>query len=215
MVKASILHISVFIFIFFSNACAEIPGKVLFIEIKQLPAVWWKEPERVWDVWDTNTYYLWGANRHNCNTSPRKRLRGSGLASKSGPTRGRGHTHYVGIITTSLRTNNNDRIFSDLENKLKSGSSIVFPVIKGRCALGTGVAFRRYGDIKNWYRSQKYLFEKVIGLFTLANEIEIEEGVYWPDCGESMKSESTINFQIRSIEDIQDIIHYLDTKIAS
>ncbi len=191
-------------------------GKVIFAEIQQLPKGWHYDLDSAWRVWDENSYYLWGANPRNYSKrDPSQKLKGSGLASRKGPTRGRGHPHYIGIITTSLEFDKNDRVFKDLEAKLLSGANIVIPLISSRFGLGTNAAFRRHSKIRNWYISQKYLFEKILYLSGLASEIVAPEGAFWPDCGLTRQSESPVNFAILTIEDLNNILPYLDSKIGS
>lgn len=187
------------------------PGKVMFSEIKQLPKKWWRDPQSVWTVWDNNTYYLWGANLRNYKITD-STLGGSGMASPDGPSRGRGHPHYVGVITTSLSFVENDLIFSFLEERLEDGADIVIPVCKGRFALGTGVAFLRYATIQNWYESQHYLFKKIRRLTKKAKEIEIAPGTFWPDCGLTKSTNSVVNISIQNIDDIKELMRYLNDR---
>jgi hypothetical protein len=190
-------------------------GKIIFAEIPQLPKNWWNDHESVWEIWDKETYYLWGANLRNyVIKDPAIILKGSGMASINGPTRGRGHAHYVGVITTALENYENDKIFTELESKLRNGSNIVIPVINGRFGLGTGVAFLRHSSLENWYRSQKHLLEEIIRLSSVATEVDILEGTYWPDCGITMNTKTPIAFPIKSVSDIEALISYLNSKIV-
>ena len=211
-----LLILIVLIFTININGFAEspdTPGKLIFNEMPQLPLNWWKKPSSAWNTWDENSYYLWGANLTNYKiSSPTKKLKGSGMASSEGPTRGRGHPQFIGIIVTSLSFRENEAIFSFLENKLRDGANVVVPVINGRYALGTGVAFRRHRCIEDWYTSQKYLFEKMIHLSSIAQEVTFQEGVFWPDCGFSTNPESPQLFSIESLEDIKSLHHYVGEK---
>lgn len=192
-----------------------VPGKLMFQEVKQLPDHWWKDFEIAWDFWERNSYYLWGANIGNYKKrNPNKKLKGSGLASRKGPTRGRGHPHYIGVITTSLSFKKNDKVFDFLEQKLRDGNNVVIPLLSSRYGLGTNAAFRRYKKIKDWYRSQKYHFEKIMQLAKLASEVVIPEEAFWPDCGLKCKSKSEVNFLIQTIDDFPHILIYLNSKIV-
>ncbi len=184
----------------------DVPGKVIFAPIAQLPKNWWEDPETVWDVWERDTYYLWGANLGNYRINPMKTLGGGGMASSDGPSRGKSHAHYVGVITTSISFEENDVVFARLERKLREGANIVVPIYHGRFSLGTGHALNWFSSKRKWYQTQKYLVEKILELSMIASAVEIPERVYWPDCMNGNEK----RLPIQHVEDLQKIIEYLN-----
>lgn len=87
-------------------------------------------------VSDMSTVYAWGANLHNARMQHGRKLMGGGMASEKGPTGGRAHAHYVGIVSI-LYPEHNDTLgramcavedaFDKLHSKLRQGFHIEFP----------------------------------------------------------------------------------------
>ena len=180
-------------------------GKLLFTPIPNLPDNWWNDPGATKRVW-ANTYYLWGANTGNYRKfDPQSFLSGSGLASKKGPTHGRGNPQYIGVITTSRSFKKNNKVFQDLKEKLLAGANIAVPVYDGKISLGAGVAYKRYKNKAHWYQSQKYLLEKIAVLGSLASSVEIPEGTFWSDVGKSKLFGKPVSISVRSLEDLLQI----------
>ena len=91
-------------------------------------------------------YYVWGANTYNYNYRKGKILgyvdkltgekkSGSGMASPKGPTKGRAHPHYIGIISIFKPGDDleeirkiNQKQFRKLYRKLLEGHNVVFPL---------------------------------------------------------------------------------------
>src|ERR1044072_320242 len=127
-------------------------GTLIFSGIHQLPDNWWNDqppndPASVWSVWHKNTFYTWGANSGNYQLAIGQSLHGLGMADVKGPSRGRAHPHYVGIITMDVNDMpKNDPVFLALENELSNGNHVVIPSFKGRFSLGTGLG----ANVPNW-----------------------------------------------------------------
>lgn len=91
-------------------------------------------------------YYVWGANTYNYNYRKGKVLgyvdritgekkNGSGMASSKGPTKGRAHPHYIGIVSIFKPGDDleeirkiNEKQFRKLYRKLLEGHNVVFPL---------------------------------------------------------------------------------------
>lgn len=91
-------------------------------------------------------YYVWGANSYNYNYRKGKILGytdrltgekkgGSGMASAKGPTRGRAHPNFIGIISIFKPGDNMEEItkinakqFRKLYRKLLEGHNVIFPL---------------------------------------------------------------------------------------
>lgn len=207
-------------------------GKVIFSKINQVPDHWIDNPSSVWNVWDKNTYYLWGANALNYDLKQGDNLMGLGMAGANGPTRGYAHDHYIGLDTMDFSTSRNPGVFSKLENLLKSGNDIVVPTFKGCYSLGTGIAHQNPG----WQKIQKQIMEGLISLVENASSLEVPDDTFWPDCrtlisvsdgfgGQRMDSICSTEFRsqldsktkgavvIKSIEDLKLIVAKLSVEV--
>lgn len=154
-------------------------GKVIFAGIKQLPDLWWTDPNiDVWQVWDKNTYYLWGANQGNYNLAQGQRLMGAGMAGPKGPTRGYAHDHYVGLDTMDYSDTRNPGVFKKLDGLLSNGQNIVVPTYHGCCSLGTGIGSTGL----DWVKIQIQLFQGLLSLITKASAVDYGHQTFWPDC---------------------------------
>ncbi|MFT5777595.1 MAG: hypothetical protein ACI837_000531 [Crocinitomicaceae bacterium] len=190
-------------------------GKIIFAEIPRLTDDWWtklplNDPAIVWTVWNKSTYYLWGANAGNYQVMPMGTLLGgSGLAGvKHGPSRGRFHPHYVGIITMDLSSMPlNDAVFADLLTKLKSGKDIVVPIYNEdhatpatfKYSLGTGIGAGQPG----WGGIQKSIFQQILTLGDSASSVDIPSGTYWPN---GLATQPYPHIPLKSLSDIKTII---------
>jgi hypothetical protein len=181
-------------------------GNLVFSTIKQLPDNWWNspppdDPSSVWSVWDQNTYYLWGANAGNYQgIEIGQSLNGAGMAGTNGPTLGRAHPHYVGIITMNQDDMpKNDAVFSALSNLLKNGRNVVIPTYHGQFSLGTGIACSQSG----WRQIQIYLLTQIVKLGQDATTVQIPSGTFWPDC---RKSKPYPQYPIARLDDLKDIV---------
>ncbi|HSS19027.1 MAG TPA: hypothetical protein VLL54_03040 [Pyrinomonadaceae bacterium] len=182
-------------------------GSLIFSGIPQLPDNWWlgkpaNDPADVWTVWDKNTFYGWGANSGNYQgIAIGQSLHGGGMADPIiGPSRGRAHPHYVGIITMSLYDNpKNDPVFAALAQEIANGNNIVIPSHHGRLSLGTGIG----ATVPNWGDIQKYLLAKIYDLGTKAGAVKIPHGTFWPDC----RTDPATNHPIKKLDDINDIVN--------
>lgn len=184
-------------------------GTLIFSGIHQLPDNWWSDqppndPSSVWNVWDKNTFYTWGANSGNYQLAIGQSLHGLGMADVSGPSRGRAHPHYVGIITMNLNDMpKNDPVFLSLENELSNGNNVVIPSFKGRFSLGTGIG----ASVSNWAEIQKYLLGKIHGLGQKASAATIPPGTFWPDCRTSSDKAHQKTYPITKLDDITGIVN--------
>ena len=188
--------------------------KLVFEEIPQLPDNWWdgtpsSNPSIVWTVWDENTYYLWGANVGNYQLKPIGTIiGGGGMAGPNGPTRGRHHPHYVGIITMDAsEMPKNDAVFNYLAGLASNNdNNILIPVYNTsssgtpeyKFSLGTGIG----GSQPKWADIQIYILKQIVKLAALC-DVDIPDGVYWPDC---RQPQPYPRYQLKSIQDIEDII---------
>lgn len=181
-------------------------GTLIFSGIHQLPDNWWNgqppsDPVSVWTVWDKNTFYTWGANAGNYQgIGIGKSLGGGGMASDTGPSRGRAHPHYVGVITMDLNDMpKNDPVFASLEQEIGNGKNVVVPSFHGRFSLGTG-----YGaHVPNWGDIQKYLLAKIYALGQKASSTTIPHGTFWPDC----RTDPSTDHPIKKLDDLMDIVN--------
>ena len=184
-------------------------GTLIFSGIHQLPDNWWNDPPAsdptsVWTVWNRNTFYAWGANAGNYQgIAIGKSLQGGGMADPIiGPSRGRAHPHYVGIITMNLHDMpKNDPVFLALENEIGNGNNVVIPSFHGKLSLGTGIG----ATVPNWADVQKYLLQKIYGLGQKAAAIKIPPGLYWPDC--RIDPKKPIPYPISKLDDLMDIVN--------
>jgi hypothetical protein len=181
-------------------------GTLIFSGIHLLPDNWWNDPPpsdpaSVWNVWDKNTYYTWGANAGNYQgIAIGKSLGGEGMASDTGPSRGRAHPHYVGVITMDLNDMpKNDAVFLSLEQEIGNGKNVVIPSFKGRFSLGTGWG----AHVPNWAGIQKYLLEKIYALGQKASASKIPSGTFWPDC----RTDPEKNHPVRKLDDLMGIVN--------
>ena len=181
-------------------------GSLIFSGIHRLPDNWWNDPPRtdpasVWNVWDRDTFYTWGANAGNYQGIPiGKSLHGDGMAGAlHGPSRGRAHPHYVGLITMSLPDMpKNDPVFVSLENEISNGNNVVIPAFNGRFSLGTGIG----KTVQNWAEIQKYLLTKIYDLGQKAS-VTIPPGTFWPDCRKDPEEAHPIT----KLDDLMDIVN--------
>jgi hypothetical protein len=155
-------------------------GTLVFSPIAQLPDKWWTDLDNVWSVWDPNAHYLWGANSGNYSgIAIGGSLNGRGMAGANGPTRGRAHPNYVGIITMDAQDMPlNDSVFDRLEEFLRTGKNVVVPTQHLKLSLGTGIG----ATAPDWDQIQSYLLKKIHQLGMIARNVDIPEGTYWPDC---------------------------------
>jgi len=181
-------------------------GTLIFSGIHQLPDNWWNDqppndPASVWNVWNKNTFYTWGANAGNYQgIAIGKSLNGDGMAGDRGPSRGKAHPHYVGIITMSLNDMpKNDAVFHALENEIANGHNVVIPAFKGRFSLGTGIG----ANVPNWAEIQKYLLAKIYGLGQKASAPTIPPGTFWPDC----RTQPETTYPISKLDDLMGIVN--------
>ena len=181
-------------------------GTLIFSGIHQLPDNWWNDqppndPASVWNVWNKNTFYTWGANAGNYQgIAIGKSLNGDGMAGDRGPSRGKAHPHYVGIITMSLNDMpKNDAVFHALENEIANGHNVVIPAFKGRFSLGTGIG----ANVPNWAEIQKYLLAKIYGLGQKASAPTIPPGTFWPDC----RTRPETTYPISKLDDLIGIVN--------
>jgi hypothetical protein len=191
-------------------------GKLIFAEIPRLPDNWWNgtpknDPSIVWTVWNQSTYYIWGANSGNYQAMPMGTiLGGSGLAGIAhGPSRGRYHPHYIGVITMDFSEMHlNDAVFADLLTKLKSGMNIVVPIFNEdhltpatfKYSLGTGIGANQ----PDWGKIQKSIFQQILTLGNAASTIDIPSGTYWPNGLDTMPYPQ---IPLTSLADINSIIN--------
>lgn len=189
-------------------------SNMIFQEIPQLTDNWWlgkpaNDPAIVWTVWTKDTYYLWGANAGNYQQKQIGTLiGGGGLAGVNGPSRGRHHPNYVGVITMNLADMpKNDAVFSYLSGLAKnSKNSIVIPIYNTsktgtpeyKFSLGTGIG----SGIPNWGDIQKYVLQQIVALSKIC-KVTIPKETYWPDC---RQSKPFPRHPMTSISDIQNII---------
>ncbi len=192
-------------------------GKIIFAEIPRLDLGWENgtptdDPANVWNIWDKNCFYLWGANRFNyTGIAIGQSLNGGGLAGRKGPTRGLAHPHYIGVNTMEVGHHaDNVAIFADLTTKLSNGNDIVFPIFHDdgtpvgsfKYSLGTGLG----SDVFKWGDIQKNIFSLLLQLSKTASAVVIPAGVYWPDCRNNNKLP---HYAVKDMSDIQAIIAVL------
>jgi predicted NAD-dependent protein-ADP-ribosyltransferase YbiA (DUF1768 family) len=188
-------------------------GTLIFGEIKKLVDNWWtslpaNDPADVWTTWDRDTYYLWGANSGNYDGIPvGGPLNGDGMASvNSGPTRGRAHPHYVGVITMAQSDlPKNDPIFQALAAKLTAGQDVVIPTFHGKLSLGTGIG----GTIPHWDAIQEYLLRQIHALGASAKSVTIPAGTFWPDLRPHKGGQP---YPISQLDDLITLANMLSTK---
>ena len=187
-------------------------GILSFGEIKQLDNQWWTsppsdDPALVWNTWDRDTYYLWGANVGNYTGIPLgDSLNGDKMAGPNGPSRGRAHPHYVGVITMSASDlPKNDAVFQSLATLMASGKDIQVPSYHGRLSLGTGIG----ATVPNWPDIQKYLLEQIIVLASGASSVTIPPGTFWPD----VRNKPETAHKISSVADLQNIVDFLSGNV--
>lgn len=193
------------------------PGKISFGTIPTLSDNWWQNGVNgAFPPWDQNTLYVWGANIDNyAKNDPTQNLDGGGMASATGPSKGRGHPNYVGIVTTSLDKPENDAVFSKLESDLQNNKNIVFPMANNKFGLGTGIAYNWFNSDNDWKESQKYLLNKIDALISQASQIEFEGEPFWPDCSvvadcKKVSAQEAGTFSLVGSKSFQRIGRYLD-----
>lgn len=181
-------------------------GTLIFSGIPALPDNWWQgqpanDPASVWTVWKKDTFYTWGANAGNYQVPLGKSLNGLGMAADDGPSKGRAHPHYVGIITMNLQDMpKNDPVFLALENELGNGNNVVIPSHHGKLSLGTGIG----AGVPNWAEIQKYLLEKIYALGGKASASKIPPGTYWPDC--RIDPKHPVAYPLAKLDDLKNIV---------
>jgi len=162
-----------------------VKGGLRFGAVERLKDDWWMspppgDPQAVWDTWDRDTYYVWGANSGNYRgIAIGQLLGGGGMAGTShGPSVGRAHPHYIGVITMSTADlPKNDAVFQELARYLARGKHVVIPTYHGEWSLGTGIG----KGVSGWGDIQKYLVSQVYALGQAAGSVTIPAGTYWPD----------------------------------
>lgn len=188
------------------------PGSLQFSEIPRLPDQWWdgtpkSDPDRVWTVWDRSTWYIWGANSGNYLQGPIGGLiGGGGMAGPNGPTRGRMHPHYIGIITMNAADMPlNAPVYAGLEALIAKGDNVAIPVYVDRqmvpgfkLSLGTGIG----GNQPNWGDIQKNVLSGIVRIGQAAARVEIPKGAYWPD----LRQPTPKIYPIASLDDISSIV---------
>ncbi len=165
-------------------------------------------------------YFLWGANEDNVYATLDKKLNGSGMASKDGPTCGLAKPNYIGILTVNRETRLdrlqaiNKNQFRKLKIHLSKGSIIVFPVypVKNTTlyefSLGSGEA-RKDAD---WYFIQKNIMENIIKLIMETGvqlDIPKRHSLYWQ--GQSPQKK---RIYIESVQDLKDIVNYIQDQLT-
>ena len=185
------------------------PGQLRFGTIERLADDWWtspppNDPQAVWNTWDRDTYYLWGANSGNYQgIAIGQLLGGGGMAGTNGPSRGRAHPHYVGVITMDVADlPKNDPVFQELAGYMANGKNVVAPTFHGEWSLGTGIG----KNIPNWGDIQKYLLSHVYSLGQAASGAVFPPGTYWPDWRPGMNG---VKHPIASMSDLLAIIQML------
>ncbi|GAB4182282.1 MAG: hypothetical protein Tsb002_03330 [Wenzhouxiangellaceae bacterium] len=189
------------------------PATLSFGQVPRLPQNWWvdqptSDPESVWQVWRRDTYYLWGANQGNYRQQAIGTvIGGGGMAGDQGPTRGRYHPHYVGVITMQYQTMpGNDAVFGTLQQWLDQGHHVVVPTFPdpsiqatgAKFSLGTGIG----GSQPHWDHIQRYLLSHIVALSQHAERTEFPAGTYWPD----LRRQPVVTHPLTSLQDIQRII---------
>lgn len=188
------------------------PGSLQFAEIPRLPDQWWvdapeTDPARVWTVWNRSSWYIWGANSGNYRQGPIGSLiGGGGMAGPNGPTRGRMHPHYVGVITMNEADMPlNAPVYARLAALIDSGDTVVIPVFVDRqlvpgfkLSLGTGIG----GNQPDWGEIQSNVLSGIVRLGQAAGRVEIPKGAYWPD----LRQPTPKIHPIASLEDISAIV---------
>ncbi len=193
-------------------------GTLSFAEIRKLPDNWWldppvSDPPSVWTVWDKDTYYTWGANIGNYDTYDKigTLIGGGGMAGVShGPTRGRNHPHYRGVITMSVSATENAQIFADLAGLAAQDKTVVIPIFhdaklsaKGyKLSLGTGIG----SGVQNWGSIQKEVLSQIVTLGRACGTVTLTHDVYWPDLRPGMDDKL---YWIKTLDDIQAIVDIL------
>jgi hypothetical protein len=171
-----------------TNLSNQTNGKIIFGGIRQLPDLWWSDKTiDVWQTWDRDSYYLWGANQYNYNLLEGQSLMGAGMAGSNGPTRGYAHDHYVGLDTMDFSDTRNPGVFKKLEALLLNGNNVVVPIHHGCCSLGTGIG----GTAQDWRKIQLQLFEGLLSLIQKSSSLVLPPQTFWPDCRILETSSST------------------------
>lgn len=196
-----------------SGTSSSLAGDLIFAEIPRLPNLWWtgapaNDPSIVWTVWDRKSYYLWGANIGNYQQQAiGAQINGGGMAGTSGPTRGRYHPHYVGVITMQFSAMpNNKAVFDELSKWISQGNNIVVPAFFDqniratgfKLSLGTGIGATqpRWGDI------QSYLLTHIVQLGLQCKQTQFPYELYWPD----LRQQPVNIYSINSLDDINNIV---------
>lgn len=160
-------------------------------------------------MWDETTWYLWGANVGNYRQGPIGTLiGGDGLAGVNGPSRGRYHPHYVGLITMTVADlPENAPVFAALAARVDGGGSVVVPVYDTaeggpptlKLSLGTGIAAGQPG----WGAIQRSILSGIVKLGQRCGAVKIPAGVYWPDC---RTPEPCVRYPVATLADIEHIV---------
>jgi len=189
-------------------------GTLSFGSIKQLDDQWWtspppNDPAVVWKTWDRDSYYLWGANAENyTGIAIGDSLNGGGMAGDNGPSRGRAHPHYVGVITMSTGDlPKNDAVFQALATLMASGKTVQVPSYHEKLSLGTGIG----SSVTGWADIQKYLLEQIIVLAGTASSVIIPHGTFWPD----VRTTPETRHYISSVADLQKIVDFLSGTVQA
>ncbi|MCY0096095.1 hypothetical protein [Hoeflea ulvae] len=189
------------------------PGTLKFAEIPRLPDDWWdgtptSDPDVVWTVWDRATWYTWGANSGNYQQGPIGTVIGGGgmAGAAHGPTIGRMHPHYIGIITMNdADMPLNTPVYADLQALIAKGENVVIPIFVDhqigpgyKLSLGTGIGSSQ----PNWGDIQKNVLSGIVQLGNAAGAVEIPQGTYWPD----LRQSPPVIHKITCLDDISTII---------
>ena len=140
---------------------------------------------------EMDTVYVWGANLNNVDRRHGAKLHGGGMASERGPTRGRAHGNYIGVVsilypehgdTLGLAMCSIEKSFRRLHRKLKQGYRIEFPAhdasdatartdVAAGHGLGKGIAASKQmtpDERADYVAMQNYIRRKITALVRAA-----------------------------------------------
>jgi hypothetical protein len=129
------------------------------------------------------------------------------MAGPHGPSRGRNHPHYIGVITMDESTMAlNDPVFAGLSDLIAGGNNVVVPIFKDtdvsatgyKLSLGTGIGATQ----PNWGAIQKYILVHLVALGAAAAAVDIADGTYWPD----LRTQPPKLYPVASLADLEDIV---------
>lgn len=123
------------------------------------------------NLWDDSTYYVWGANASNYNSIEGTILNGDTImAGTDGPTHGLHHPMYIGIITTSYKSDGqnieelvmkNQAVFKFLRDERRKGKNIIFPI---KHALGFSLSTKVVDNEENLITLRGYFLNAYLSL---------------------------------------------------